>query len=71
MEASEADRIVLALSSMIIYHVLWPRGRYLHDPIVSVAKLSGTWAEIVYATGELHADLLILEGDSAMMISWI
>lgn len=39
--------------------------------MVSMAKLRGTWAGIVYARRILHLDRVIIESDFATVIAWI
>lgn len=48
--------MVLALSSMALDLAWW---------------LRGTWTGIIYARRILHANHLIIEGDSTMIVTWI
>lgn len=41
---------------------------YFIGPTILTAKLHDTWAEIAYVMRILHAEYLILEGDSATIV---
>lgn len=51
--------------------ILVAGGCYFFEPTVLLAELWGAWVGIVYAQRILHLDRIIIEGDSAIVISWI
>lgn len=47
------------------------RKSYLFESMVLMIELHGAWTRIAYAWRILHADHLISEGDSAIVVTWI
>lgn len=46
-------------------------GSYLFELTIPAAKLHGAWARIAYTRRILHADHLIIEDNSAIVVTWI
>lgn len=51
--------------------IVTTRESFLFELTISVVELRGAWAGIIYAQRILQVDRLIIEGNSATVISWI
>ena len=72
MVVSEMAEVVLVSSFAARRgRLLATDGSHLFEPLVSVVKLHTVWAGVIFVKQQLHAERIFLEGDSAIVISWI